>query len=118
MIYKFLGINKRLLEKKNTPVKYIYLKKNDLSTVTNYLHFINSYIWKWRRGKKTECGGKGCCSPHLSSLEAVRAERAGVVVDQVTFDVDHVGPRSPHPHHVEPLPRQVVAWDEGGFLTL
>lgn len=59
-----------------------------------------------------------CCSSNLSTLEAVRAESARVVAGQVIFYIDHVGPRSPHPHHVKPLPRQVMAWDEGSLLAL
>lgn len=55
---------------------------------------------------------------YLSILEAVRTQRAGVVVSQVTFDIDHVCSCTSHPHHIKSLPGEVVAWDKGGFLTL
>ena len=56
--------------------------------------------------------------PHLSCVESIRAERAGAIVAQVSFDVDDVRPRSTHPHNVKSFTGQVVAGDEGNLFTL
>lgn len=55
---------------------------------------------------------------YLSFLEAVWTQCTGVVVSQMTFDIDDIRPCSTHPHHIKTLPCQVVSRDKGGFLTL
>lgn len=55
---------------------------------------------------------------HLSLLEAVWTQCAGVVVSQMSFDVDDICPCSSHPHHIKTLSCQVVTWDKRSFLTL
>lgn len=57
-------------------------------------------------------------SLYLSLLEAVWTQCAGVVVNQMTFDIDDIRPCPTHPHHIKTLPCQVVAGNKRGFLTL
>lgn len=54
---------------------------------------------------------------HLSLLESVRTQRAGVVISQVGFDIDDICACSTHPHHIEAFPGQIVAWDKRSFLA-
>lgn len=54
---------------------------------------------------------------HLPTLEPVLAHGAGLIVSHVGFDVYHIGTFAPHLDHVEALSGQVVAGDEGRFLT-
>lgn len=60
---------------------------------------------------------KHLASTHLSFMEAVWAQSTGVVVSQMSFDIDDIGSCATHPHHIKALPCQVVAWDKSSFLT-
>ena len=55
---------------------------------------------------------------YLSVLEPVGTQCAGLVVSQMSFDVDDIRARSTHPHHIKALSCQVVARDERSFFTL
>lgn len=55
---------------------------------------------------------------YLSSLEAVWTQCAGMVVTQMSFDIDDIRPCSTHPYNIKTFSCQVVARNKRSFLAL